>query len=80
MKYLLELFLCVLLCLWICKQCCGYDVIQERNNYREKIGEKFIIDTDTLTIVDFSMLNGSYTLSNGVKVDKYMIKTKEDNE
>lgn len=32
------------------------------------VGEKIVIDNDTLTIVDYSIIESSYTLSNGTKI------------
>ena len=49
--------------------------------YKANIGRSVVINTDTLTVVNYSTISGSYTLSNGVTIDKEVIKqlnTKED--
>lgn len=38
------------------------------------VGEKIVIDKDTLTITDYSVFKDTYTLSNGVSINKEMVK------
>lgn len=49
----------------------------EGYKYKKHIGEKFIIDKDTLTIVDYSMWEENFTLSDGRKVSYVLIGDKE---
>ena len=55
----------------------GTDVIKklntEENKYKKHIGEKYIMDKDTLTIVDYSIFSMNFTLSNGRKVNYVLI-------
>lgn len=37
--------------------------------YKDKMGKTIILEGDTLTIIDYSMLNETLTLSNGKKLD-----------
>lgn len=41
---------------------------------KSKIGTEFVLEGDTLLIIDYSTLNDNYTLSNGTKVSKELIK------
>jgi len=58
----------------------GTDVIKklntEENKYKKHIGEKYIMDKDTLTIVDYSIFSMNFTLSNERKVN-YMLICKD---
>jgi len=45
----------------------------EKQEMKSKIGDKYILDGDTLTITDCSWIEDSYTLSNGVKINKELI-------
>lgn len=38
-----------------------------------KIGKKILYERDSLTVVDYSFWNDTYTLSNGVKVNKKLV-------
>lgn len=44
------------------------EIYKEKEKYEKYIGEKHIIDKDTLTITDYSILEETFTLSNGKKV------------
>jgi len=46
---------------------------QEKAKYVECLGDEYIIDKDTLTIVDYSMWTETFTLSNGKKVNQSLI-------
>ena len=35
------------------------------SKYKSKLGEKVIFNGDTLQIIDYSLINNNYTLSNG---------------
>lgn len=48
-----------------------------KKEYEPEIGKQFILDKDTLTIVDYSTLEESFILSNGKKVNKSLILNKK---
>ena len=48
-------------------------VTQEENKYKAHIGEQYVIDKDTLTIVDYSIWEENFTLSNGRKVSYVLV-------
>jgi hypothetical protein len=45
----------------------------EESKYKKHIGQKHIIDKDTLTIVDYSIFSENFTLSDGRKVNYLLI-------
>lgn len=45
----------------------------ESQQYKNKIGNKIILEKDTLTIIDYSLFNQTFTLSNGKTVNKSFI-------
>lgn len=44
-------------------------VNNEKDKYESKIGQKFILEKDTLTIIDYSSIMETFTLSNGKQVN-----------
>jgi hypothetical protein len=50
---------------------------KEKNKYRVKIGQKFILEKDTLTIIDYSSIMGTFTLSNGKEVNASIVFNKD---
>tara|TARA_R110000796_G_scaffold48607_1_gene116430 strand:+ start:318 stop:569 length:252 start_codon:yes stop_codon:yes gene_type:complete len=48
-----------------------YEEISARN--QEKLGEPYVIGKDTLKIVDYSIWESTFTLSNGVKIRQELI-------
>lgn len=48
-------------------------VIKEEDKYKKHIGLKHVIDKDTLTIVDYSIWDETFTLSDGRKVNYMLI-------
>lgn len=56
----------------------GADVTIKLENLEEEmssnVGESLVIDGDTLTIVNYSIVSNSYTLSNGVEIDKSFLE------
>ena len=52
------------------------EINKEKGKYEQYIGDKFIIDNDTLLIIDYSMINETFTLSNGKKVSYSLIESK----
>lgn len=49
-------------------------VDDEADSYKAHIGEVYVLDGDSLKIIDYSMINETYTLSNGVEVNKALIE------
>lgn len=45
----------------------------EQDKYKVKIGQKFILEKDTLTIVDYSLIMETFKLSNGKEVNASLI-------
>lgn len=37
------------------------------------IGENYVLNGDTMTIIDYSYLGSTYTLSNGVKINEKLV-------
>lgn len=42
-------------------------------SFKSKIGTKCVINNDTLIVVDYSLFEDSFILSNGMKVSKELI-------
>jgi len=45
----------------------------ETKVYKDKVGEKIVLNKDTLTIIDYSMLNSNFTLENGTEISKELV-------
>ena len=52
------------------------EIDNTENKYKKHIGKKHVIDKDTLTIVDYSIFNENFTLSDGRKVSYILIGKK----
>jgi hypothetical protein len=49
--------------------------LNKRNKEMQlNIGKKIIIEDDTLIVIDYSFFNDSYTLSNGICVNKSIVE------
>lgn len=48
---------------------CENDLESTLNEYEEKIGDKVVLNKDTLMIVDYSYINGTFTLENGQEIN-----------
>lgn len=46
----------------------------KENRCKAKIGTQIVLYSDTLMIIDYSLLNDNYTLSNGMKVNFELIE------
>lgn len=46
---------------------------KERNKYQDKIGTKYVLEKDTLIVVDYSSVLETFTLSNGNEVNASLI-------
>lgn len=51
-----------------------YFVINEKKEYVEMLNKEVILKNDTLTIIDYSQFDETYTLDNGLKYDKNFIE------
>ena len=51
----------------------GNKFVNMDDKYKTKIGEIFILEKDTLTIIDYSLFNKTFTLSNGKEVNSNLI-------
>ena len=49
------------------------EISKEKEKYEEYVGKKHIIDKDTLTITDYSIIEETFTLSNGQKVSYKLV-------
>lgn len=58
---------CAIQCIKICNQT-AQELDAKTTNIINQVGKKVIINKDTLLIMDYSLLNQNYTLSNGVKI------------
>ena len=50
------------------------EVEKTQNSYEKHIGETYVLEGDTLKVIDYSVINGTYTLSNGVEINKVLIE------
>jgi len=46
---------------------------QSRKKYKEMIGQKFVLEKDTLTIIDYSGIKETFTLSNGQEINENLV-------
>lgn len=75
-KMLGGLVLCVIAVVYLLNSAgndIGKKISTEEDKYKKHIGEKYIIDKDTLTIVDYSIFSENFTLSDGRKVNYVLI-------
>lgn len=52
----------------------GTEFIQYKENLDFKVGHKTVINNDTLQVIDYSIVNNTCTLSNGMIVNSKIIK------
>ncbi len=52
------------------------DISDKADVYELNIGKTIVIDKDTLTIVNYSLINESYALSNGTNVNVKLVENK----
>ena len=50
------------------------EIKELEETYKVNLGKKILIDKDSLTIIDYSTFNESYTLSNGKSINKSLVK------
>lgn len=53
------------------------EIEKEKNKYKVKIGQKVILEKDTLTIIDYSSIMETFTLSNGKEVNASIVFNKD---
>ena len=53
------------------------EIDKEKSKYKTKIGQKLVLEKDTLTIVDYSSVMETFTLSNGKEVNSSIVFNKD---
>jgi len=56
------------------QQACIKDIDSRVQQYRDKLGEQFILEKDTLTIIDYNSFRGVFILSDGREINFDMVK------
>jgi protein associated with RNAse G/E len=51
-------------------------ISKNSDKMKANIGTEYILDSDTLKVIDYSILNDTYTLSNGAKINRLLIENK----
>ena len=49
------------------------EIDEVQNKYKQRIGTKYVLEKDTLTVVDYSSISQTFTLSNGKVVNASLI-------
>ncbi len=57
----------VVLVVWLSKTVCD-QITNEVDTIETKVGQKLILQKDTLMIIDYSILNSNYTLEDGRQI------------
>jgi len=47
---------------------------KKTDEYKEKVGERIVLNKDTLTIIDYSFINENFKLSNGQEISFELVK------
>jgi len=67
----------MVLLIWTGAITLGVSAVEEagdvKGEFESYIGEPFVLNGDTSVIVDYSVLNGVFVLSNGTKVHKKLV-------
>jgi len=50
---------------------------EEKDKYKSKIGDTYVLDGDTTTVVDYSTIMETFTLSNGKKINSSLLFNKK---
>lgn len=50
-----------------------HGIEKEKKSFSINVGKKIVVGKDTLTIMDYSTVMETYSLSNGTKVDKSFV-------
>lgn len=50
---------------------------EEKSKVESKLGQKVVLERDTLKIIDYSIIYQNYTLSNGQKISFELVKNLE---
>jgi hypothetical protein len=75
-KIVIGIFVCVVALAFILNNLANNvtsEIIKKKEKYERHVGEKHIIDKDTLTIIDYSIFEETFTLSNGQKVSYKLV-------
>lgn len=57
---------------------CTKGIERYKSKYEVKVGQNFILEKDTLVIIDYSLIMENFTLSNGKAVNSSIIFNKKD--
>lgn len=55
----------------------GFRVSKHKSHMKAQVGKTILVGRDTLQVVDYSMLNDHYTLSNGLNCTDLLITKNE---
>ena len=56
---------------------CANKITKMDNEYKEYVGKKIVLDSDTLKIIDYSIWRENVTLSNGAVLHFELVKKSE---
>lgn len=48
---------------------------EEKIKIESKLGQKVVLEQDTVSIIDYSLINQNYTLSNGKKISFELVRS-----
>lgn len=51
----------------------GNDITETSDQYKSYLSKRYILDDDTLKIIDYSMIKEQFTLSNGVTINAHIV-------
>lgn len=73
----LTLIVLVVTCVTLLVNSFTRDINKEKNKYRAEVGKEVILEKDTLTIIDYSSIKETFTLSDGREVDASLVLNKD---
>lgn len=71
------LMIALMVCFFFLAKSFTQRVEKDHEKYKAKIGQKIILENDTLTIIDYSSIKETFTLSNGVEVSFTFVQNKQ---
>jgi len=69
-------FLLLISVLFFTLRTMGLAIREKNEEIKELVGKQVIIQKDTLVVIDYSLLDNTYTLSNGIDYDIDFVKTR----
>ncbi len=65
----------ILLITLICFSSCSYEECKKEQKWVEsKLNTKYILNKDTLIVIDYSNLRNTFILSNGIEINQKVLK------